>query len=169
MCSTESFPRVWQIGWIVRSPRPRPIFTLVGLGYPLILRIVTLARAQHTSIRLIHQLLCRAERGQAPTLSHCLLSGRLCSQVIPWIVRRRHYFGLHVEESDHFVKIKLFRRPLVHLLASTVNETLKSQHFGAMNVNCFADALEGFLWRRQCQFQIFYCFIDLLSEGLSLS
>lgn len=169
MCSAESFPRVWQIGWIVGSPRPCPIFTLVALGYPLILRIIALARAQQASIRLIHKFLCRAERRQAPTLSHSLFSGRLRGQMIPGIVRRRHYFGLHVQESDHFVKIKLFRRPLVHLFAATVDETLESQHFRAMNVNCLANALKSLFWRGQGQLQIFHCFIHLLGQGLSFS
>lgn len=67
--------------------------------------------------------------------------------MIARIVCWRHHFALHVEESNHPIKVEVFSRPLLHLLATTVEETLKGKNLRAVHIKALTDAHEAIFGR----------------------
>ena len=114
------------------------------LRYTLILGVVTLLRADHRALDLLHagHAWIQSRQAAAGLVRVVLVVANACIlsllQRDARIVGGRNYLRHAIEEVDHAVHVKLFRRGTVHVLATAVDEALEGRLLRAVQVEGFA-------------------------------
>ena len=92
----------------------------------------------------------------------------LLSQVDAWVACRGHDLLLHVQELDHFVKVEVTGAPLVHLLASAVDEPFKCEHLCTVHVKPLTDSHKALFSDGHLQLFVLDHLVDLTRKHAHL-